>query len=231
MKKTKMLIATLVCAVMLMGVGYAWWYDTLTLGADVQAGNMDVNWVINDVYPIYEGLGYATVELDESSGEKDLKFKFNNLYPGAIAFVDAVAVNDSTIPVTLKEVTLSPETGNALFDNIKTCGYIYRTKRVGEKDQYIGNSFKVLPYASLSKLGTNIANALGNVTLNPGDKIFFGIPKDTGEEEINTDIEGYEGNEECIIFIVDTDAKNEIQNQETSFELKFDWKQFNDLLN
>ena len=32
MKKTRMLIATLVCAVMLMGVGYAWWTDTITLG-------------------------------------------------------------------------------------------------------------------------------------------------------------------------------------------------------
>ena len=40
MKKPKMLVATLVCAVLLMGVGYAWWTDSISINGTVATGNM-----------------------------------------------------------------------------------------------------------------------------------------------------------------------------------------------
>lgn len=224
MKKTKLLIATLVCAVMLMGVGYAWWTDSITLGADVAAGHMNVIWDNEGILPIYGASPWVTKTLDIETA-KDIKLTFSNLYPGAEAFVDAVASNESTIPVKMSQVSLLTSGSQDLLNSIYACGYYFRTNKQGS---YISGSFGILPYAPLANLDDNIYNAFKNVTLNPGDKIFFGIPEN--EEEVTPEskiIEGYDGSEECIIFCVNPLAEEEIEDQNATVTLKFDWKQFN----
>ncbi|HHZ16649.1 MAG TPA: signal peptide protein, partial [Clostridia bacterium] len=45
MKKARLLIAVLVCSVMMLGIGYAWWNDTLTVSGTVETGKFDVNFI------------------------------------------------------------------------------------------------------------------------------------------------------------------------------------------
>jgi hypothetical protein len=47
MRKVKLLIAVLVCSVMMMGVGYAWWQDSITVATTANTGdlNMEFAWM------------------------------------------------------------------------------------------------------------------------------------------------------------------------------------------
>ncbi|HPZ70839.1 MAG TPA: hypothetical protein PLQ33_01410 [Peptococcaceae bacterium] len=58
MRKVKLLIAVLVCSVMMMGVGYAWWQDLITVATTVNTG--DLNMEFMDGSSIIEQSGYIT---------------------------------------------------------------------------------------------------------------------------------------------------------------------------
>lgn len=107
MKKTRLLIATLVCAVMLMGVGYAWWTDSVAIGGTAATGNMDV--VLQG--PEVEFGEYVGAEATLSEDEKTITCTFTNLYPGAVGTFSTNFVNNSSIPVKFAgaEVTFSQD--------------------------------------------------------------------------------------------------------------------------
>lgn len=72
MKKSRFLALMLVAAVMLMGAGYAYWTDTLTISNSVSTGHFDVDFKCNSASATYyenytfptgaAGLGSGTVE-------------------------------------------------------------------------------------------------------------------------------------------------------------------------
>lgn len=97
MKKAKLLIAVLVCAVMMMGVGYAWWTDVITIKGTAQTGNMNVVFGSGTVASVKSDYVTATVSRNEA---KDVvTCEFGNLYPGASAAVVFEVVNTGTVPV------------------------------------------------------------------------------------------------------------------------------------
>jgi len=58
MKKVKILIAVLVCSVMMMGVGYAWWSDSIMVATTANTGNMNMEFA--DGSKIHDQSGYIT---------------------------------------------------------------------------------------------------------------------------------------------------------------------------
>jgi hypothetical protein len=62
MRKVKLLIAVLVCSVMMMGVGYAWWQDSITVATTVNTG--DLNMEFMDGSSIIEQSGYITSDFE-----------------------------------------------------------------------------------------------------------------------------------------------------------------------
>jgi hypothetical protein len=58
MKKVKILIAVLVCSVMMMGVGYAWWNDSIMVATTANTGNMNMEFA--DGSQILNQSGYIT---------------------------------------------------------------------------------------------------------------------------------------------------------------------------
>jgi predicted ribosomally synthesized peptide with SipW-like signal peptide len=107
MKKTRLLIATLVCAVMLMGIGYAWWNDSVVIGGTAATGNMDV--VLQNPTATFAEPAGAKATLSED--EKTITCTFTNLYPGAVGTFSTGIVNNSSIPVKFAgaEVTFSQD--------------------------------------------------------------------------------------------------------------------------
>jgi len=104
MKKTRLLIATLVCAIMLMGVGYAWWTDTITLGGTVATGHMDVIFSQADLSG-FDSIAGASASLSED--KKTITCAFTNLYPGAKGVLNSGIKNNSTIPVKLSNIDVT----------------------------------------------------------------------------------------------------------------------------
>ena len=103
MKKAKLLIAVLVCAVMMMGVGYAWWTDTITLAGTAKTGNMNVIFTAASVTKASYVTGTTAVDTGDT---KKVTFTLENLYPGATATINNTVKNAGTIPVKFDQATV-----------------------------------------------------------------------------------------------------------------------------
>jgi hypothetical protein len=62
MRKVKLLIAVLVCSVMMMGVGYAWWQDSITVATTAKTGDMNMEFA--DGSEILDHSGYITSDFE-----------------------------------------------------------------------------------------------------------------------------------------------------------------------
>jgi hypothetical protein len=103
MKKSRLLIAVLVCAVMMMGVGFAWWNVVLTVNGTVATGTFDVDFVNTSIEEIGED-NYLNISVN--SGQDGINFTVGNLYPGAEFEVTSGFVNNGSIPVKLGEAEI-----------------------------------------------------------------------------------------------------------------------------
>ena len=117
MRKTKFFSLALVMAVALMGSGYAYWTDTLTINNTVSTGELNV--VFNDYESFTKGRdetgypAYVYSDAQSKNGEfasdviKDGKVfvaKIGNLYPGAWGRVQGRIDNVGTIPAVVDSV-------------------------------------------------------------------------------------------------------------------------------
>jgi len=109
MKKSRFLVLALVLAVMLMGAGYAYWTDTLTINNTVSTGELNVRFAGTNTtrggdnqagevepgkskaywaaYVNHEGLGagHNGPATEVSADGKTVTTKVTNMYPGAYA--------------------------------------------------------------------------------------------------------------------------------------------------
>lgn len=221
MKKTKLLLVTLVCAVMMMGVGYAWWTDAISLVGTANTGYMDVHYDNTGWLPIAATSSYATAEFTNVE-DKNITFRFDNLYPGALGVVDVMVKNDSTVPVKLKDATINVTGDQALTDNLLAAAVYYKIDANG---YYVPGTFGWTNYSTIDQLAANLnSSSLKDMILAPGEKIFFGVPDgEEGPYDLNDDGE----KEECFIFYVDYNAGNDTQNNSVTFDLGMEWQQVN----
>ena len=98
MKKSKVLAAALIGAVISMGAGYASWTDALSINNSVTTGNLDVDFVTpGPVAFNADNAGFAKGEV--KAAENDATITLTNLYPGATATVTLPVKNNGSIPV------------------------------------------------------------------------------------------------------------------------------------
>ena len=221
MKKSKMLIATLVCAVMLMGVGYAWWTDSISLGGTVATGNMDVIWEnYEPILPLV--LTGAYIDADVDASEDAIEFTFSNLYPGGFANIDCVAKNESSIPVKLKEARISVDADAELAPYAEVAVLYHKVNKDGWP---VLGSFGLTPFVPIADLADTLnGTALKGMILNPGERIVFGVPEG---ETSPYDLDGDGIGEDCFLFRVNTAAPNDTMETQVDFTLYLDWVQFN----
>jgi hypothetical protein len=98
MKRARILIATLVCAVMMMGVGYAAFTDSLKLNASLATGTMNVIYGTDTKVDRADSEVVATVT--RSDDKKTLDCTIANLYPGRGAVFSIQVKNLSGVPVS-----------------------------------------------------------------------------------------------------------------------------------
>lgn len=131
MKKTKIIALVLVVAMMLMGAGYAYWSDTLTINNTVSTGELNVRFTgqnttrggddqVGDVstgkskaywaaYVNHEGLvaGHNGPATEVSPDGKTVTTKVTNMYPGAYAQYYGTIENNGTIPAVFDNAVVS----------------------------------------------------------------------------------------------------------------------------
>lgn len=148
MKKAKVLALVLAAAMMLSGIGYALWSESIVLQSTAKTGELNVDFVEHP----NAGRAYAeTEEVSSMNGEEyilltpdaapghegddwndagyanrdKIYFTAEDLYPGARYLIQYTVKNNGTVPVVLKSTVIDREYGsqelfNSLNAGIKT---------------------------------------------------------------------------------------------------------------
>lgn len=173
MKKTRILALTLVVAIMMMGAGYAYWTDTLTISNSITTGTFDVDFQADSddlvVYQNYNfaagtgteepaglmgvttGFGTDGDTLDNLNNNDKLTITATNLYPDGAYKVNATILNTSTIPVLFNTAgyTLSSSNLNDFLKIKVTIGGVATTIVPGTGSSLTGTL--TLPVAQIAK--------------------------------------------------------------------------------
>lgn len=243
MKKTKMIALVLVVAMMLMGAGYAYWSDTLTINNTVSTGELKVEFVSQNFslwppqlkYPnstITDGSStlYATAQITQDSAKKTT-FKVNNMYPGVWALYDAKFENKGSIPAVIQNVKVTTKkNSDALNQNLIVFGgYVHHYNGMKLPD---GNIF----ICTLGNFESTINNLMKGIRLEKGEYITLDIPTDK-RAELNSLIAPYGiqlmDEENCINFLLPTTVTNAngVEGENAEFDLEFNFTQHNAPLN
>ncbi|XMB85532.1 hypothetical protein RJG79_08895 [Mycoplasmatota bacterium WC44] len=105
MKKTYVLLTTLVLTLMLSAFSYAYWTDTLTVTGTAETGELSVIFCCDAVDPDDNSM-YINTTSSVSVDGKYLTVTFDNLYPGARGKVVACIQNNGDIPAKLTNMKL-----------------------------------------------------------------------------------------------------------------------------
>jgi predicted ribosomally synthesized peptide with SipW-like signal peptide len=95
---------------MMMGAGYAYWTDTVTINNIVETGEMKVVFTAaNAVNAGSDDYQVSTGSLVGTDG-KTATYSVTNMYPGAMVNYSATVKNDGTIPAVIGGITLTEQT-------------------------------------------------------------------------------------------------------------------------
>lgn len=245
MKKSKIIASALLASTILVGSGYAWWTDALTIRNTVQTGEMKVEFVnakdcAKDVYPGAKNLEdygkYIDATINQDS--KVVNFKVENLYPGTGVLYRAAAENKGTIPVVIDNVEIiwGENCSKELKEKLVVVGGYEHFNSNGIYKK--GSSFPTLrdqilrDKRYLGDLQYNLNKMLEGVRLEPGEYITFDIPEEDKaamKELLEKDgIMGYNPAEDnCIIMGLPGKVGNELEKQNADFSIKINFKQHN----
>jgi predicted ribosomally synthesized peptide with SipW-like signal peptide len=253
--KKKFLALTMASAVMLMGAGYAYWTDQLTINNTVTTGELNVKFIDGTTrggddqagrdaywaaYVNHEGLtaghnGPATVLSD-----KTVTTKITNMYPGAYAQFYGTVENDGSIPAVFADATVAFEGANdatvltaaeqEFKDNLRfAIGY----KIVDANNQPVATNpasgdGRFWASGTMDQFQDEINDLFTNVRLEPGQKLLLDFPSAADAQAAMESI-GYPYNDEmhCITYTLNTAADSDIENQELEMKITLNWKQHN----
>lgn len=144
MKKTKLIAVSLVIAVILMGAGYAYWQEDLTVTNTVTTGDLNIIFEKNSASDYDNATpkdkDYVDVDVYDSNEGKNLTFTLDKLYPGAGGKMSFKIRNVGTVPAKVKEIvpiiTAEDEAkANELIFRVNEISY-FRRGIFGEYEQH-----------------------------------------------------------------------------------------------
>ncbi len=221
--RKKIIGLVLSAAVMVMGAGYAWWTDALTMHNTVSTGVMNVEFTgawgtfgEDGTNQNYLQLGPATYT------PKALSVEVGNMYPRSLALYYAVAENKGTIPAVVDSVTVTRIQQSAELDsNLIVLGGYALTDADGNIKG--GNYF----VTNLGNLESSLNGILEGVKMEPGDKLYLDVPKEY-QDEVKAACPLYDPDKEhCIMFYLPYTAGNDVQNQTAQFDISINYGQHN----
>lgn len=226
--KKKILVIALAIAVMLMGAGYAYWTDQISVDSVVGTGEFDVN-----IVKVSDGGGdrnpgkattnwekYMKVDTDFVQGTptKSLNATISNLYPGSVAHLSFDIENNGSLPAVLDSINVdyAAITGSAIVDEI----YYRVDYKVVQDGVQVGTPKHYIDGVGLATFESKLNTLLSGITLEPGQMLIIGDPVD----ENGQDLENKYTFELPATVVNDDDCEN------NAFELSFqmNWKQHND---
>lgn len=216
MKKIRLLALTLAAAIMLMGVAYAYWTDSLVIENSVTTGEMNVEFTKYMFKPSVDPGNYLEFNPPITNGPTDvpdpklLRFELENLYPGAAYIAWAKLQNKGTIPAVFagSVVGFDTDAPDILKENILVGLHCYLYKEDGTVKSQLPVKTDVL----LRDLQGALDEVFAGVRLEPGDYIA---------------LQG-EGADEHMTYKLNPELTEDMgENESIGFSVTINWKQHN----
>lgn len=236
MKKNKIISVILIMSILLMGVGYAAWTDTLTINGTVSTGNLEVEFQEECGYPRYFSWDnkwfepdYFTVDLSHDA--KNPMITVNDMYPGCAFWYEMKAENVGSIPVIVESVTVDlTNTAQVFDDTMKVYGWVVHMR----PGQYRAVNFLWIRGIELSNLQTWLNSRMQGWELQNGDYLAFDDPGDDPDTrqvilEAMPELGELDPDENnCLYFYMPLSASDDTENLTAQqFDINVNFKQFN----
>jgi len=235
MKKTKVIALVLLASIVLMGVGYAWWSETVTIPATVNTGELLVEFVdqhrdLSYPYLFYPYFFPQLYTYPDSAGELELadshtlNANFTDFFPGLNYTVPFKLQNNGTIPARFKTC-------------IVTCDIIDDSLSEEEEDTLKQELYKHILVTNLYiRKFDNSGRSTGSVHVINGSTIMLEqlrqyLLNNASMRDLLLETKDRPGDnilEGEIAFRFSEGFENNMQNRHFIISLNFEWKQFNE---
>ncbi len=226
MKKTRFIILVLAVALMVMGAGYAYWSETLTVSNTVKTGELDLQfdtlpfWIdeegdYDNESPYWDD--YMQISVTPMDNNHKLECVFQDIYPGAGGYINFKITNTGTVPAVLESLTAANISDPALlkdeFNYVIHSLRLYIPKKVtvwGHEFEWIDIVYADFPmYATtFDDFVDKLESKLSQYTLEPF--AYF---------EINGESSGYD------IQLPSSVTNDNFEDKTFSFDLLLNFKQ------
>lgn len=175
MKRTKFLALALVVAVMLMGAGYAYWQEELTITNTVDTGDLNVIFQEPEetTEAMYTGQNVSTIQNDPHK----LKVELIDVYPGAEFKLYFNLENIGTLAAYVDDFKVKAKGANVTRANQILCNKI----EIKDNDGPSNNGFE-----TITTTGCTLSQALNKLNESDGNR---GIYLDSKERRDKNTLE------------------------------------------
>lgn len=204
MRKTRFLILSLAVAIMLMGAGYAYWTETLTISNTVTTGELDFTFqaadiVTVDTYMDVDDESYCRVK---DGDDNTIEIALYDMYPGAEATFEFELLNSGTMEAKVKNFNFHPDLPGE-YEHFRVTSFLMDNQPLVTGDPIL-----------LSALDTVLNNDV--ITIEKGDAREFVITLEIDPAAGNGDVRENAGKDEVPAY---------------TFSLTADGLQWNDDIN
>lgn len=241
MSKTKLIALILLLTVVLMGAGYAYWNETLTVIGTVTTGELNVEFLqydnMDDIESPYIMHNEGRIDYVESriapfkisEDKHTLTAGFKDVFPGMYYFIPFRMENKGTIPAVFKSCTVTSDIDDSTLGGLSESSLLAQLRsnlkisnmelRVYNKDNIRTKTLVVvngstIPLSALESTLNNIL-MLNPIRLEPGDSL----------QLADTDGKISGG---FVRFLFSKDFTNDFQNKRFDVNINTEWKQFNE---
>lgn len=217
MKRFKYIASALVLSTALMGAGYAFWTNSVTLTGYVNAGDLNVDFVnqgatsrppIQKKYPDC-GISvndYSTAKILHNNN-KSTTLSIDNMYPGITAWFRFKIKNTGSIPANINDITIANnKSSSSLNENLTLSGSYEVYCADGSKKRISGYPVTDSFESTFGDLESTINSLLQDIQLDVGEFITLEISITLPDDE-------YTG--------------NNTKGQNIEFDMQFNFKQWN----
>lgn len=214
MKKHKFLVAVLAIAIMLMGAGYAYWTQALTINNTVSTGYLDVKFVPPTIISdwddgIYHCSDLVTCDSAIAPDGQSMSFTVGNFYPGAGASLNFLVKNTGTVNAKISNFTGVVTNNQALADALDY--KVDSLKVYSTRHGWVTYEFPTVNADTVADLVSKLnASDWSRIVLEPNDILV-----------LCCHAPGYE------VLMPATITGSDFESQTTSFNIGINFTQFN----
>lgn len=224
MKKFKYIILSITLALMLSGVGYAAWNDSLAVSSTVKTGEADMKFVQDNSYKPTRGCEYVvpSAKINDDKAHV-MEVTLDNMYPGSWGMFKVKGINNGTIPTKIDGMDIQFSGDKELLPYLTfEAGISIDSNGDNQFEKTCFFEGKLMEFADKFNEQKSLIKDTFLEPRNVGS-FYLGVPANMAG-----DLEKKGLKDDYVIIKLSKDTPNELQKRNLKFTLAINFKQFNE---